>query len=223
MRDFLKNFPFREFSVFITIVGSFTYNVLLDRDVVCTCIDVATDCRIYLFMPGFIIFFLILWTDKILQRTCNYYIFVCSEKLPSLLALLLKKLPLLQSRRPDAEQQDQQKNSNCRGALCGVFVSRLIKAFCIGVLWAISVLIDGDWYVCCQNDQSEKQSQLACKDKTNMTAEENVVINTLKNKSRVSFFLTLFISYNAVLSQQTLLKSQHHLIIIDQATKEIYK
>lgn len=209
MRDFLKNFPFREFSVFITIVGSFTYNVLLDRDVVCTCIDVATDCRIYLFMPGFIIFFLILWTDKILQRTCNYYIFVCSEKLPS-----------LQCRRPDAEQQ---KNSNCRGALCGVFVSRLIKAFCIGVLWAISVLIDGDWYVCCQNDHSEKQSQLACKDKTNMTAEENVVINTLKNKSRVSFFLTLFISYNAVLSQQTLLKSQHHLIIIDQATKEIYK
>lgn len=193
MRDFLKNFPFREFSVFITIVGSFTYNVLLDRDVVCTCIDVDTDCWIYFFLPVLIIFFLILWTDKTLHRTCSYYTFVCCEK------------------------------QKCRGALCGVFWSRIIKALCVGALWAISVLIDGDWYVCCQNDHSEKQSQLACKDKTNMTAEENVVINTLKNKSRVSFFLTLFISYNAVLSQQTLLKSQHHLIIIDQATKEIYK
>lgn len=211
MRDFLQNFPFREFSVFITIVGSFTYNVLLDRDVVCTCIDVATDCWIYFFMPGFIIFSLILWTDKTLHRTCNYYTFVCCEK------------PDKQQRERRDEQQHQQKNKKCRGALCGVFWSRIIKALCVGALWVISVLIDGDWYVCCQNDHSEKQSQLACKDKTNITAEENVVINTLKNKSRVSFFLTLFISYNAVLSQQTLLKSQHHLIIIDQATKEIYK
>lgn len=191
MKDFLKNFPFRDFSVFITIVGSFTYNILLDRDVVCTCIDVAEDCYIYLLLPAIIIFLLILWTDKTLQRTCKYYIFLVSRQDQLLY-----------------DQPAQPKDTKGCGKLCGVFWICIFKGLCVGVLWPISVFIDGEWFVCCRNDHSETQSWLACKDKTNITAEEKVIIGTLKNKSRVSFvlFFTSFIFLNTVLSQQTLLK-----------------
>ena len=59
----------------------------------------------------------------------------------------------------------------------------------VGLLWVTSVLIDGDWYVCCQSDQSEQQAQLPCKDKNNLTAEERTIIAELKNHSKVSAFL----------------------------------
>lgn len=161
MRDFLTNFPFRALSIFVTIVGSFTYNILLERDIQCTCKDVALDCSTYMFMPFCIIFFLILWTDKTLQRTCKYT-FVC-----------------------EFNNQEQQNQQCVRTQLCGVFWSRIFKAFSVGVLWVVSVLVDGDWYVCCESET--EKSQLACKDKANITAEENVMINSLKNTSRVSF------------------------------------
>lgn len=161
MRDFLTNFPFRALSIFVTIVGSFTYNILLERDIQCTCKDVGLDCSTYMFMPFGIIFFLILWTDKTLQRTCKYTC-VC-----------------------EFNNQEQQNQQCVRTQLCGVFWSQIFKAFCVGVLWVVSVLVDGDWYVCCESET--EKSQLACKDKTNITAEENVMINSLKNTSRVSF------------------------------------
>lgn len=155
MRDFLTNFPFRALSIFVTIVGSFTYNILLERDIQCKCKNVAVECSTYMLIPFCIIFFLILWTDKTLQRICNYTC-VCESCPPRF-----------------------------RTQLCGVFWSQIFKAFCVGVLWVVSVLVDGDWYVCCE--RKAQKSQLACKDKTNITAEENVMINSLKNTSRVSF------------------------------------
>ncbi|GLD73559.1 uncharacterized protein AKAME5_002488400, partial [Lates japonicus] len=60
----------------------------------------------------------------------------------------------------------------------------MIKAAFIGSLWIIAVLIDGDWFVCCYNDQSGKYPQLACTDKNNITAEEQETIAKLKNKSK---------------------------------------
>lgn len=157
MKDFLKKFPFRKFSIFFTVIGSFTYNILLDRDVACTCKDVAQDCNIYMFLPFFIIFFLMLWTDKTLERT-RKYTFVYKLK-------------------------------GVRTELCSVFLGHIIKAICVGLLWVVSVFIDGDWYVCCNS--GTEQSELACKYENNITAEENLTISSLKNKSRVSisFFL----------------------------------
>lgn len=157
MKDFLKKFPFRKFSIFFTVIGSFTYNILLDRDVACTCKDVAQDCNIYMILPFFIIFFLMLWTDKTLERTWKYA-FVYKRKC-------------------------------VRTELCSVFLGHIIKAICVGLLWVVSVFIDGDWYVCCNS--GTEQSELACKYENNITAEENLTISSLKNKSRVSisFFL----------------------------------
>ncbi|XP_028439405.1 uncharacterized protein LOC114559128 isoform X2 [Perca flavescens] len=66
------------------------------------------------------------------------------------------------------------------------------------LLWVTSVYIDGDWYVCCWNDDSGQQKQLACKDKNNITAEEQAIIAELKNHSMVIgmslLFCTLFLA-----------------------------
>ncbi|XP_042265594.1 calcium homeostasis modulator protein 6-like [Thunnus maccoyii] len=77
-----------------------------------------------------------------------------------------------------------------------VLLVDILKAAFIGVLWVIFVLLDGDWYVCCQNDGSEQQAQLACKDKNNITPEEKANIAELKSWSQTFgffvFFFTLF-------------------------------
>ena len=69
--------------------------------------------------------------------------------------------------------------------LCISFYHILRAAF-IGLLWVVSVLIDGDWYVCCWNNGSEIHAQLACNDKSDITPEERKIINEYKNYSLVS-------------------------------------
>ncbi|KAK1898129.1 Zona pellucida sperm-binding protein 3 [Dissostichus eleginoides] len=57
-------------------------------------------------------------------------------------------------------------------------------AFLVGLLWVAFVLLDGDWYVCCKNDGSKQQVQLACKAEANITDNERVIIEELKNSSQ---------------------------------------
>ncbi|KAK1898282.1 Zona pellucida sperm-binding protein 3 [Dissostichus eleginoides] len=54
----------------------------------------------------------------------------------------------------------------------------------VGLLWVAFVLLDGDWYVCCKNDGSKQQVQLACKAEANITDNERVIIEELKNSSQ---------------------------------------
>lgn len=77
-----------------------------------------------------------------------------------------------------------------------VLIYHLVRATFIGLLWTSSVLIDGDWFVCCQNDQSEQQRQLACKDKKHLTAEEQGAIAQLKNDSMVSLSLFSLVDFH---------------------------
>ncbi|XP_078100304.1 uncharacterized protein LOC144513186 [Sander vitreus] len=72
----------------------------------------------------------------------------------------------------------------CYSSCCYVGY-HMIKAVFVGLLWITSVLIDADWYVCCEINQSEQQKQLACKEKNNLTAEERTSITELKNDSRL--------------------------------------
>jgi hypothetical protein len=46
--------------------------------------------------------------------------------------------------------------------LCTLF-SLLSKSACVGLLWIASVLIDGDWYVCCRNNLPPEKVDLPCK------------------------------------------------------------
>lgn len=154
MQDLLANFPFRKISIFVIIIGSFTYNVLLDRNVGCACKGVDIDCWVYLLSPAFIIFILILCIDKKMRTACRYS---CACTRPC---------------------------KCCR--FFGVVISHILKAICVGLLWIVSVLIDGDWYVCCNVGQSEQQAKIACSDRTNITSEEKEIITEEKNVSRVS-------------------------------------
>ncbi|KAK1898807.1 Zona pellucida sperm-binding protein 3 [Dissostichus eleginoides] len=66
----------------------------------------------------------------------------------------------------------------------------------VGLLWVAFVLLDGDWYVCCKNDGSKQQVQLACKAEANITDNERVIIEELKNSSQhyggfSAFFITI--------------------------------
>ncbi|CAI5657629.1 unnamed protein product [Oreochromis niloticus] len=204
MKDFLKRFPFRKFSIFLTVVGTFTYNILLDRDVTCTCKDVAQECTIYMTLPFLIIFFLMLWTDKTLERTCKYT-FLCERKKP--------------------ERNNQVLCGHVRKQLCGVFIIHIFKAISVGLLWVVSVFIDGDWYVCCQSGTEE--SELACKDEINITAQENVIISSLKNQSRhIGFFLLFAIVSLATLTSLRVChichcsrRATYDLVILEEGEK----
>lgn len=65
-----------------------------------------------------------------------------------------------------------------------VFWIRIGKAACVGSLWVVAVLLDGDWYICCQNHTAYKY--LACTDKANNTADEQRTRNQLVGNSMVS-------------------------------------
>ncbi|XP_038579593.1 uncharacterized protein LOC119906134 [Micropterus salmoides] len=87
------------------------------------------------------------------------------------------------------------------GSFWGYSLRKLLKAALVGLLWVAFVLIEADWYVCCQNDGSEQQAELACKAKeNNLTHKERVIVAELKNDSRViGSFLFLGIVFVASL------------------------
>ncbi|XP_049438422.1 uncharacterized protein LOC125892440 isoform X3 [Epinephelus fuscoguttatus] len=62
----------------------------------------------------------------------------------------------------------------------------IIKAGFIGLIWVISVLIDGDWWVCCKSDK-----KLACKPQQNLTAQDHTTIAELKIESLIAGMSTL--------------------------------
>ncbi|XP_051805831.1 uncharacterized protein LOC127534524 [Acanthochromis polyacanthus] len=71
----------------------------------------------------------------------------------------------------------------------------VVKALLVGLLWPVLVLIGGDWFVCCMNDQ-----QLLCKPEGRTTDEEKQNLNELRNKSRMigSFLLFAIVSVPAL-------------------------
>lgn len=178
MKGFLDNFPSAKLSIYTTVIVIFTYNVLLEKDVPCTCKPQQYQCNLYMWLPFGLIFFLILWMDKKFLRIWKYNCTcICRPCSRSTLCGWCKQ-------------------QLCDSVLCGwccnpffwVLLRHILKAGLVGLLWVASVLIDGDWYVCCQNDQSEQQAQLACKRKDIITAEEQTIIAELKNSSKVSVF-----------------------------------
>ncbi|XP_041858883.1 uncharacterized protein LOC121651080 isoform X2 [Melanotaenia boesemani] len=158
------NFPFSKVSVFLTIVVSFTYNILLNGDMECNCEDVVRDCLVHMFLPCGIFIFLILWTDKTCHQASKYT-FAC---------------------------QINGKGKGYRKTFCCFLVARVIRAFCVGHLWVVSLFIDGDWYVCFAVYRFDQQKPLACLKKENMTAGEEMAIIQLKNDSRFFGYWLLF-------------------------------
>lgn len=149
---------------FCTYIAVIAIFLLLGRDFYCTCKPQYFDCNLYLVLPVFIVFVFVLWTDTSFQRVCRH---LCSSVFGGCAPL-----------------------RTC--SFLGSCFHQIIKAAFIGLLWVVCILIDGDWYVCCMNDHSQQQAQLACKDLGSITDKDRVIIAELKNESRVSVFLLVF-------------------------------
>ncbi|MED6253494.1 hypothetical protein ATANTOWER_031356, partial [Ataeniobius toweri] len=166
IHSFLSSASISQIATYATIIVIFTYNVLFEIEVTCTCKDQMTHCWFYFFVPVFIIMFLLLWMDKIFKRTSRY---CCTYNC----CMMCKSC---------CADQDSK-------FFCTTFL-QIIKAAFIGALWTVSVLIDGDWYACCQNGLSGPEAQIPCKEKSNRTLEEQALVDALENDSKVSIFLS---------------------------------
>lgn len=144
--NIFPKFALKQFSTYISIIVIFVHNVVLEKDLKCSCEQQALHCSCYMFLPFFTLLILQLWMDKSFQRGlkygCTFFCTLCYD---------------------------------------------VLKAALVSTMWVSSVLIDGDWYLCCQNNHSDKQAKLACKDEKNITLEEKALIAELKNTSLVSF------------------------------------
>ncbi|XP_029600082.1 uncharacterized protein LOC115188266 [Salmo trutta] len=78
--------------------------------------------------------------------------------------------------------------------------SLLCKSFCVGLLWIASVLIDGDWYVCCGNNLPNDKVDLPCK-KNVLIPEDKNTLAQLRNDSLVIGLLCLLaVAFGFILS-----------------------
>ena len=170
MKDIFSKFPLKQLSPFVAFIVIFVYSGVLDRDLECCCDRQHDYCMSYIILPFFILFVLHLWKDKNFQRFCQYTCY-CRNCC-------------------DIKKQ-------CRFLM--VVLYDLSKASFFGLLWVVAVLIDGDWFVCCQNYKSEQYPDLACKDQEkNITLEERKVVTELKGLSLVSccsYKLSVCVSY----------------------------
>ncbi|XP_041801194.1 uncharacterized protein LOC121612392 isoform X3 [Chelmon rostratus] len=63
-----------------------------------------------------------------------------------------------------------------------VLFRRSVKAVCIGLLWVGSVLIQADWFVCCNNQNPRQVAELQCQTKTDVTAAGTAVVTIAEMK-----------------------------------------
>ncbi|XP_045913058.1 stress response protein nst1-like [Micropterus dolomieu] len=173
MKDLFPKFALKQLSTYLAIIVIFIHNVVLDKDLQCSCEQQTLVCIFYMIMPFFILFVLQLWTDKKFKRAWKY---TCPR-----------------TRKCTCTCTKQCCKERLWRVFC-IFLHHIIKAVFIGLLWVVSVLIDGDWYVCCWNDQSKQQKQLACKAETDMTAMDRKIIAELKDWSWVIGISLLFCS-----------------------------
>ncbi|XP_041760140.1 protein FAM47B-like [Coregonus clupeaformis] len=64
----------------------------------------------------------------------------------------------------------------CKCNLWGILLAILIKAVTIGLMWVVSVLLDGDWYVCYQ------RTELPCKNNTDDTPYQEELEKQLESR-----------------------------------------
>lgn len=162
MKHFLSKLFIKKLSPYLTLIVMFVHTVVLDRNMECTCKGQPRNCWLYMLLPAFILFAMTLWADKTFEKTWKY---TCQFKCGC---------------------QDLKECRCCR--FFSVLLYRITKAVFVGLLWVLSVLIDGNWFVCCHYDAS-KNVNLPCKPSDTITKDERAIIADMKNLSgvRLSF------------------------------------
>ncbi|XP_041858905.1 uncharacterized protein LOC121651089 isoform X2 [Melanotaenia boesemani] len=116
------------------------------------------DCNVHMVVPAVVLFFLKLWADQSFQRA---FIFVFKGLCTRFLYLKM---------------------------LSRVFLFGFSKALLVALLWVIAMLVDGDWYVCCNENHCEHEMQQICKNQSNITSEEKLYITEMKTRSKTIGF-----------------------------------
>lgn len=144
------------------------YHLWFQIDFLCPCSKERNlfHCYSYMVLPGVILTSVILWNDARIGRIFRYGCYHSSNK-----------------------------GRRCKGTFCFEFFTYVLQAATSGFLWCGSVLVDGDWYVCCGSEDAGDVRLLSCMtDGEVRLAEMNRKI-TLKNRSMVSGTLGIFNSF----------------------------
>lgn len=112
-------------------------------------------CYSYMVLPSLIITSVIMWNDKRIGRIFRFTCYHSSVKRGKL---------------------------NCTGKFCLEFFVYMLQAASSAFLWCGSVLVDGDWYVCCMSDNSEDFRTLSCMKESEIGPVEKARKVTLKNQ-----------------------------------------
>lgn len=80
------------FGTSATIFLMFTYTILLDRDLACTCAAQQWACPLYMALPVLIIFVLTLWTSRSFLGVCRFTCTFCGSEGCGLLVASLSKV-----------------------------------------------------------------------------------------------------------------------------------
>ncbi|XP_026187280.1 uncharacterized protein LOC113145111 isoform X2 [Mastacembelus armatus] len=162
MKGILANFTIENIGTYTTVIVVFTYNILLDVDMGSRH-EQWQKLQCILYMT--LPFFTLIVLIICMDKTFRGVLrFICPCKCDEL--------------------------GRCR--FYWLLVLRILKAVLVGLLWVITLLIDGDWYVCCKNNWTKQQSQLAYGFKWYHSDEEQVIIADLKSESKLYGFSTLF-------------------------------
>lgn len=144
-------------SLYTVVILIFSYHFIFEKDIPCTCTNLGRDCTLYVLLPTLIILFALLWMDKRCHRGCK------------------KKLCRRTCcRRPDCRFDSRSKK--CFSCF------RFLNAAFVSLIWIVSVLIDGDWYVCCTD---HTHHDIACEDEANRSEEDRRALNSMNDESRI--------------------------------------
>ncbi|XP_027867514.1 uncharacterized protein LOC114141228 isoform X1 [Xiphophorus couchianus] len=93
MQNVVTNLALGKLQTYFAIVVIFTYSILLRTDFECTCKSTLYYCIIYAVTPALIATVLMLWSNRLFQRTCSYRSrfksFICCQVLKAALVGLL--------------------------------------------------------------------------------------------------------------------------------------
>lgn len=135
------------------------YHLWFQIDFVCPCSKERNliHCYGYMVLPCVMLTSIILWNDARIGRIFRYGCYHSSNK-----------------------------KRQCRGTFCFEFMAYVLQAATSGFLWCGSVLVDGDWYVCCGSEDAGEIRLLSCMTDGEMRLAEMNRKITLKNRSMVS-------------------------------------
>ncbi|KAJ8253261.1 hypothetical protein GJAV_G00210850 [Gymnothorax javanicus] len=152
-------------SAFVVITSFFIFKDVLKVEFACPCTSsgpVKEFCIYFAALPCLSFFLLFILIDTRCMR-----IFGCYDGMATCCS----------------EKAIKQRNHHW----CVAF-ERVVKGSCVASMWLVTLLNDGDWFVCISTpniNSTAGQLHIACMDKEKLTQEEILILRFLENESRI--------------------------------------